>query len=158
VAQQSLPVRTYASAGAVVVDPGGKHLLVLLRPARLGPSGKAEVRLPKGHVEPGETRGQAALREVREETGLRDLAIQTDLGHQLVEYEWRGRHYIRDESCFLVTYSPDVLPTHPEKQFERLWLSWEEALERITFEAERAWVRRARAARGGQGGRGDSVP
>lgn len=157
-AQQSLPVRTYASAGAVIVEPSGNHVLVLLRPSRLGPSGKAEVRLPKGHIQPGETRRQAALREVREETGLRDLVIQTDLGHQLVEFEWRGRHCIRDESCFLVTSSQDVQPARPEKQFERLWLTWEEALERITFEAERAWVRRARAARGGQGAREDSVP
>ena len=27
-AQQSLPVRTYATAGAVVIDSGGKHVLV----------------------------------------------------------------------------------------------------------------------------------
>jgi 8-oxo-dGTP diphosphatase len=158
VAQQSLPVRTYASAGAVVVEPSGKLVLVLLRPSRLGPSGNAEVRLPKGRIEPGETRRQAALREVREETGLHDLVIQTDLGHQLVEFEWRGRHYVRDESCFLMTSSQDVQPASPEKQFERLWFTWEEALERITFEAERAWVRRARAARGGLEGRGDSEP
>lgn len=157
-AEQSLPIRAYASAGAVVVDPGGKHVLVLLRPSRLGPSGTAEVRLPKGQIEPGETRRQAAIREVREETGLCDLAIQTDLGHELVEFEWRGRHYVRDESCFLMTSSQGIQPARPEKQFERLWLTWEEALERITFEAERAWVRRARAAFWGQGERGDSVP
>jgi 8-oxo-dGTP pyrophosphatase MutT (NUDIX family) len=154
-AQQSLPVRTYATAGAVVVDPGGKHVLALLRPSRLGPTGQAEVRLPKGHIEPGETRRQAALREVREETGLGDLVILTDLGHQLVEFAWRGRHYARDESCFLMTSSPGAQPNHAEKQFERLWLTWEDALERITFEAERAWVRRALAARGEKA---DSVP
>jgi 8-oxo-dGTP pyrophosphatase MutT (NUDIX family) len=155
VAQRSLPVRTYASAGAVVVEPSGKRVLVLLRASRHGPNGEAEVRLPKGHIEPGETRRQAALREVAEESGLRGLLVQADLGHQLVEFEWRGHHYVRDESCFLMTSSLGVQPACPEEQFERLWLTWEEALVRVTFEAERAWIRRARAARGAQG---DSLP
>ena len=54
-AQQSLPVRTYATAGAVVIDSGGKHVLVLLRPSRLGPTGQAEVRLRRrlGGLLPG---------------------------------------------------------------------------------------------------------
>jgi 8-oxo-dGTP pyrophosphatase MutT (NUDIX family) len=111
------------------------------------------VRLPKGHIEPGETREQAALREVSEETGLRELVIRADLGHQLVEFEWRGRWYARDESCFLMAPSPDVEPASPEKQFERLWLSWEAALKHITFEAERIWIMRARSALGDLQGR-----
>ena len=49
-------------------------LLVLERPAR------GEVRLPKGHVEPGEAPREAALREVREEAGYADLEIVADLG------------------------------------------------------------------------------
>jgi 8-oxo-dGTP pyrophosphatase MutT (NUDIX family) len=151
VAQPLLPVRTYASAGAVVVDPGGINVLVLLRPSRLGPDGQPEVRLPKGHVESGETRSQAAFREVREETGLLNLHIQADLGRQLVEFEWRGYRYIRDESCFLMTTLAGGQQTRPEKQFERMWLPWEEALERLTFEAERDWLRRARWTYEGQG-------
>src|SRR5262249_18549255 len=51
---------TYCSAGGVVID-GDQVLLV--RKRRL-----PEVRLPKGHVEPGEGRKQAALRETAEET------------------------------------------------------------------------------------------
>jgi hypothetical protein len=34
----------------------------------------------------------------------------------------------------------------PEAQFERRWLPWTQALARLTFEAEREWVRRARSA------------
>ena len=141
-----LSTRTYDSAGAVVVDVSGKRVLALLRPGRIGPDGEPEVRLPKGHIESGETRRTAALREAREETGLPDLVIRADLGHQIVEFEWRGVRYVRDESYFLMTVPPDSQTSMPEMQFERLWLSWEGALERLTYEAEREWVRRARSA------------
>lgn len=36
--------------------------------------------LPKGHVEPGETDPEAAIREVQEETGLQQLKIIADAG------------------------------------------------------------------------------
>jgi 8-oxo-dGTP pyrophosphatase MutT (NUDIX family) len=138
-----IPVREYASAGGVVVDASGERVLVLRRSKRLGPDGLPEVRLPKGHIELGESRMQAAIREVEEEAGLSDLDIVADLGHQIVEFDYKGYHYVRDESYFLMTQMPEAAPGLPEKQFEILWLAWEEAQARITFEAEREWLRRA---------------
>ena len=138
-----LPVREYPSAGGVVVKDGGRCVLVLLRPEQLGPDGRPEVRLPKGHIEQGESQQQAALREVGEEAGLRDLEIVADLGHQTVEFDWQGYHYIRDESYFLMATGTNAQYDRPEKQFQRQWLTWEEALTQLTFEAEREWVRRA---------------
>jgi 8-oxo-dGTP pyrophosphatase MutT (NUDIX family) len=146
-----LPIRRYASAGGVVVDAVGERVLVLLRPGRPGPDGRPEVRLPKGHIEPGESRRTAALREVGEEAGLphlegaAGLEIVSDLGHQIVEFDWKGHHYIRDESCFLMTLSAEARLGQPERQFKRLWLTWEDALARLTFGAEREWVRRAQS-------------
>jgi 8-oxo-dGTP pyrophosphatase MutT (NUDIX family) len=120
--------------------------LVLLRPKRAGPDGRPEVRLPKGHVEPGESRDQTAFREVGEEAGLSGLQILADLDHQTVEFGWRGQHYVRDESYFLMVLPAGGQRGRPEKQFQRLWLSWDDALDRLTFAAEQEWVRRARAA------------
>jgi ADP-ribose pyrophosphatase YjhB (NUDIX family) len=145
-------MREYASAGGVVIDATGERVLTLLRPKRLGPGGQPEVRLPKGHIEPGERRREAALREVEEESGLSGLVILADLGHQIVEFDWKGRHYIRDESYFLMMLRPGAPPGPgnppgaPEKQFETLWLPWTEAVLRLTYEAERAWIRWAQAA------------
>jgi 8-oxo-dGTP pyrophosphatase MutT (NUDIX family) len=140
------PVRAYRAAGGVVTDAAGERVLTLLRPGRLGPDGQPEVRLPKGHIESGETRQQAALREVGEEAGLLDVEILADLGHQTVEFDWQGYHYIRDESYFLMRPPAERPARLPEKQFETLWLGWEEALSRVTFEAERKWLHRAREA------------
>jgi len=144
------PLTWYVAAGGVVVHDG--RVLVLHRPARYvrgseaAPS-RGEVRLPKGHVAPGEETQAAALREVREESGYGDLAAEADLGAQLVEFEHGGRHVVRIERYFLVKLGngPESAPSDGEEQFEPVWLSWEEALAKLTFEPEREWVRRARA-------------
>jgi bis(5'-nucleosidyl)-tetraphosphatase len=140
------PIRQYASAGGVVVDASGEEVLVLLRPKRLGPEGRPEVRLPKGHIESGESRRETARREVCEEAGLLDLEILADLGHRTVEFDWQEQHTVRDESYFLMACPSHARSVPGEQQFERVWLTWDEALSRLTFEAEREWVRRARIA------------
>jgi 8-oxo-dGTP pyrophosphatase MutT (NUDIX family) len=117
-----------------------------MRPSRLGPDKRPEIRLPKGHVEPGESPYQAAIREVCEEAGLLPTRVLADLGHQVVEFDWQGAHYVRSERYYLMLISRDDEVSFPEKQFKPLWLSWEKALGQLTFEAEREWVRRARTA------------
>lgn len=55
------------SAGGLVLDTKGRAVLI----ARHDRRGRLVWSLPKGHIEPGESAEQAALREVREETGVR---------------------------------------------------------------------------------------
>jgi 8-oxo-dGTP pyrophosphatase MutT (NUDIX family) len=141
-----LPVRRYDSAGGIVQSADGHQVLVLVRPGRRGPLGQPEVRLPKGHIEPGEGVEEAALREVREETGILSLDVLCDLGHQTVEFDWRGTHYVRTERYYLMSMPIGADLRQPEKQFVRQWLDWEDALGQLTYEAEREWVRRAHRA------------
>jgi 8-oxo-dGTP pyrophosphatase MutT (NUDIX family) len=134
--------RSYRSAGGVVVA-ATDQVLVLVRAGRMGSDGRPEMRLPKGHIELGESPMEAALREVSEESGLVRLEVLADLGDQEVRFTWRGAHYLRDESYFLMTVPPGVEHGEPEAQFERRWLGWADALAHLTFEAEKEWVRRA---------------
>ncbi len=132
---------TYEAAGGVLTR--GEEVLVLIRPAR------DEVRLPKGHVDEGETAEETALREMAEESGYDDVEIVADLGTQLVVFTYRNVDYRRIEHYFLM--HPRSLRQHPrppadEAQFIPIWLPWEEAEAALTFEAERSWVRRAKAA------------
>ncbi|MEX0952868.1 MAG: NUDIX domain-containing protein [Nitriliruptoraceae bacterium] len=63
------PTRRATSAGGVVCDdrPDGRRWVLLI--ARRNAAGAPQWTLPKGGIEEGETDEQAALREVREETG-----------------------------------------------------------------------------------------
>ena len=127
----------YVAAGGVVVQDG--RVLLLHRPSR------NEVRLPKGHVDPGETAQQAALREVSEESGYAGLELIADLGTQVVEFDYEGRHIVRTERYFLMKLPKgESLPLVAEEQFEPCWFTWDEALSALSFEAEREWARRAR--------------
>jgi HAD superfamily hydrolase (TIGR01509 family) len=131
-------VTRYSAAGGVVVNEN--RVLVLNRPSR------GEVRLPKGHVEPGEEPQTTALREVREESGYENLEIIADLGTQVVEFDHDGRYVVRTEHYYLMALGDDVRSGRGkgEKQFEPVWHTWDRALDVLSFEAEREWVRRAR--------------
>jgi len=132
----------YASAGGVVV--WGDQVLLVRK--KLMP----EIRLPKGHIEPGESRAAAALREVAEETGYTRLRIIADLGR--LENSFRkpdGVFVTRDESFFLMELEDEARSPQPpadEARFEVMWVALEDADELLTFEAEREFLRRARDA------------
>jgi 8-oxo-dGTP pyrophosphatase MutT (NUDIX family) len=65
----SLPVSEETSAGGIVVDHSDPELpaAVIARRTR---GGRLEWCLPKGHLEGDETAEEAAVREIREETGI----------------------------------------------------------------------------------------
>jgi 8-oxo-dGTP pyrophosphatase MutT (NUDIX family) len=128
----------YEAAGGVVISD--QKMLLLERVSR------GEIRLPKGHIEPGETPDVTALREVAEETGVADLEIVADLGVHLVEFDYKGDHYRRTESYYLMRQVGDGQATRPAKDvedFRPLWVALDQAADHLTFPTEQAVARRA---------------
>ena len=129
----------YQAAGGVVIHAG--KILLLDRP------GRGEVRLPKGHIEDGESASEAALREVCEEAGYVHLVIVADLGTQQVEFtdSYRERRVTRDERYFLMRLRDEerIERDEKEKQFSPTWAPATDAAGRLTFAAEQEFVRRA---------------
>jgi 8-oxo-dGTP pyrophosphatase MutT (NUDIX family) len=129
----------YQAAGGVVIHDG--KVLLLDRP------GRGEVRLPKGHIEAGESPAEAALREVREEAGYAHLEVVADLGTQQIQFldPFRERQVTRDERYFLMRLRDKgrLEREETDRQFISIWVPAAAAVTRLTFEAEREFVRRA---------------
>lgn len=146
-----MKTKHYRAAGGVVIDTQHRVLLMERDVERDGEM-IHEVRLPKGHVDAGETDREAALREVCEESGFCELDIVADLGTVQTAYEFRGRRYVRDEHYFLMQLvSRENRGQHPhvkkeEALFENTWAtSPEEARRRLTYASEQEFARRAEA-------------
>ncbi|MCZ7652952.1 MAG: NUDIX hydrolase [Thermoanaerobaculia bacterium] len=127
------------SAGGLVVR--GEEVLLI------STLGGRRWQLPKGHLEAGETPEQAAVREVREETGVSGR-ILLPLPSIDYRYRERGRHLIdKRVDYYLLAYeSGHERDYDPKEVYGAAWFPWDEALSRITFENERRVVQAAREA------------
>jgi len=90
---------------------------------------------PKGHVEPGESAAEAALRELREEGGVAGRIIRP-IGVSTYE---SGRITVK-VSYFLVRYSRAVLTTETRR---RRWRTFSKARDLVAFDDARALVDKA---------------
>jgi 8-oxo-dGTP pyrophosphatase MutT (NUDIX family) len=97
------------SAGCVVFRRRAKSPDILMVADRFG-----RWSFPKGHIEDGEDALEAALRELKEETGINGRPVQE---LPLVEYTFRsGKQVIHKKvTYFLVEADPDDQVPQPQK-------------------------------------------
>jgi len=139
------------SAGGLVVR-GDEVLLIAL-------AGGQRWQLPKGHLEPGESAEQAAVREVREETGVtgRPLDPLPTIEYWFVQ---AGQRVHKRVEYYLLDYeSGSETDYDPSEVSSAEWFPWDEAIARLTFENERRVAEAAREAwrRRGAGGDGGAA-
>jgi 8-oxo-dGTP pyrophosphatase MutT (NUDIX family) len=129
------------SAGGVVTRRNDGDVDVALA-ARRTRKGDLAWGLPKGLVEEGEAPEQAALREVREETGL-EAKILEPLGDISYWYVWEDERIRKKVTFFLMEATGGDVSLHDHEMEEIRWFPLQEAVRRASYPSERTVLRRA---------------
>jgi 8-oxo-dGTP pyrophosphatase MutT (NUDIX family) len=140
-----MAVESEFSAGGVVVRDGRCIVIV---PTRRAADGNKVLALPKGHPDGDESAAAAALREVREETGV-DAELVDKLGDVRYWYMRGGRRIAKVVSFFLLEYVSGELADHDHEVEHARWMPLEEAARALTYKGERDMASRA-LSRGGK--------
>lgn len=126
---------------------------------RMGPSGPEVLllrhengrwMLPKGTTEAGETDEEVALREVAEETGLRNLRRVADLGEERYHFYWRPDRTFYDKTVhyYLLEWQggEELSPQREEGFVGAEWVPLDEAPRRVRYKETREILKRAQQA------------
>lgn len=82
---------------------------------------------PKGKVETGEEYAEAAVREVEEETGLKDITLGSTLPSTFHTYELRGEPILKETHWYTMrAHSQSLTPQTAEDITQAVWVPIEE--------------------------------
>jgi len=121
------------SAGGIVVKGEKENLQVLLIKDRFG-----HWTWPKGHIEKDETSPQAALREIREETGLKKLEIIKEIGRQEYWFTQDEKKIFKTVYVFIIrALEEEELKIQTSEIHTAKWYPPQDALNTIEYEGSR---------------------
>jgi 8-oxo-dGTP pyrophosphatase MutT (NUDIX family) len=139
--QRVRTTRREVSAGGVVYRREDDALEVLLA-ARRTRRGDLAWGLAKGGIEPEESVEDAAVREVREETGI-DAEIEDSLGETRYFYVWDDVRVRKVVHFFLMRAVGGDTNDHDDEMEDVRWFPLERALKRAAYKGEREVLARA---------------
>jgi 8-oxo-dGTP pyrophosphatase MutT (NUDIX family) len=130
-----IPTTREVSSGGVVYRRGDDGIEVVLASRRTR-RGQLAWGLAKGGIESGESREQAAIREVREETGL-TAEIEADLGDTKYMYVWDDIRIRKTVHFFLMRHTGGDVDDRDDEMEEIRWFPMERAIKRAAYRGER---------------------
>lgn len=106
------------AAGGLVLNEN-KELLFIFR--------RGKWDLPKGKLDVGETLEQCALREVEEETGLKNISLKNNLLTTYHTYDENGKHILKESTWYEmhVKGNQKLIPQTVEDIHEAKWVKKE---------------------------------
>jgi 8-oxo-dGTP pyrophosphatase MutT (NUDIX family) len=107
------------AAGGLVRDNKGRVLMIFR---------KGKWDLPKGHMDPGETPEQTAVRETIEETGVKDPLITTYIGDTWHFYYLKNRLILKQSLWYEMT-ADSSSPLKPQVEEDITETKWADPLD-----------------------------
>jgi 8-oxo-dGTP pyrophosphatase MutT (NUDIX family) len=136
-----METRKEVSAGGVVYRIEGPDIEIALASRRTR-KGELAWGLPKGGIDEGEAIEEAAVREVREETGLEAL-IEADLGEIRYFYVWERVRVRKAVHFFLMRATGGDVSLHDHEMEDVRWFELKTALKKAAYRGEREVLERA---------------
>jgi 8-oxo-dGTP pyrophosphatase MutT (NUDIX family) len=133
--RQKIPTTREVSAGGVVYRKTDNGIEVVLASRRTR-RGQLAWGLAKGGIEEGETKEVAAIREVREETGM-TAVIEADLGDTKYMYVWDDIRIRKTVHFFLMRHTGGNVDDRDDEMEEIRWFPMERAIKRAAYRGER---------------------
>jgi 8-oxo-dGTP pyrophosphatase MutT (NUDIX family) len=143
-AETLVPTLDQVSAGGVVYRGIGASLEVVI--VKVVPEQRWQ--LPKGIIDDGETFEQAALREVREESGMTAeivAPIETIEYWFTADWDHSQRRIHKFVHFFLMCHKDGDGSDHDHEVDEVRWVTIDEALKTLKYKSERDLVQKAAA-------------
>lgn len=131
--------RRERSAGVILYhEPSsGERLFLLLDYGRYWD-------FPKGHLEPGETDQQAAIRELHEESGITDCVLHPDYQREISYFFRAGGQTVHKTVVFFLGQTQTTTVTLSHEHVGWAFAPYDEALKRLKYPAARDLLRHAR--------------
>ncbi len=125
-----LPPSEVVAAGGYVIKDGKKEpeVLMIYR--------KGVWDLPKGKLDDnGESIEECALREVREEVGIKKLAMKRELGTTVHGYAGKTKFKVKTTFWYQMETSERKFTPQAEESIEKVkWMPWSQAVSSIGYE------------------------
>jgi 8-oxo-dGTP pyrophosphatase MutT (NUDIX family) len=138
VAEKPPLLREFSAGGLVVRRMRGRFYIAAVRVKE----GKV-LALPKGHIEPGESGAETAVREVREETGI-DSRVIEKLDDIRYWYTRDGARVFKVVSSFLLGYRSGSVRDYQRAEVDGAeWIPLDEAPRRLAYRGEKEMARAA---------------
>ena len=126
-------MQRHFSAGAIVFKEGK---VLLIKNKSIKDKKVSFWGFPKGHLEKGEKSRDAALRELKEETGI-EAEIVEKVGDSKYVFTQNGEKIFKVVVIFIMEYKSGVGKPQLAEIDEVLWLEPKEALERLSFKNDK---------------------
>ena len=131
-------LREFSAGGLVVRRMRGRPYIAAVR-VKEG----TVLALPKGHIEPGESGAETAVREVREETGV-DSRLVEKIDDIRYWYTRDGARVLKVVSFFLLAYRSGSVRDYQREEVDGAeWIPLDEAPERLAYRGEQQMARAA---------------
>ena len=131
------------SAGAIIFKKNKDVKYLLLHYPSNSKAKKDYWDLPKGHIEKNEDEKETVLREVEEETGLKDVRFVEGF-REFIKYffKFRGKTIFKTVVFYLAETKTEEIKISKE-HIGYKWLQYKEALRQLTFNNAKEILKKA---------------